>query len=762
MMGSRRVCSRLWLAGLLWPISLYAPSAARASAPRTDAPQPQAISSNTQPLPSNARPLLQLAQFLPFERNKVQDLDPHQVFVEGYQDYNRGDWIGTIERMHLTAIRVPELADYALYYQASAERRNGNPSAAAADFSRLAAAYPSSVWANDARLSYAQIELTAGRPDLALNAAQEVRDRNPDPSDDSQARIMIAQALQAQGDARGSYDAAQELRRLYPQGANDAAARALAYQILATNPAIVDTESLSYLRNEAALLLREGQPSLALEHIEEALAGGPPFSIRAELLWLEARASHGNPASERAALNQYLALAPQGPHAANALSVMAHSWWRSGETDQARIFFWRLARQFPSSNLAPEAMFDIGRTYEDDGDYASARSAYHQMVARYPRSDYGADGRFRAAFMLYMTKQYGQAASEFAAGESQYAEPSQHDMFAYWHARSLEQDGDIAQAQADFTQLAQSTASNYYPALAAMRIQPVSVSLAAANAPDPITYDAPAVNDPAAQFHLTRIVTLRALGLRELEAPELRAMADYAAANPSLRQFMLAEYGAAGAWYEGIVAATKLSTRGEIDEAMAERMRYPRAYWDLIASSAERTSLDPFLVLSLTRQESLFNPKARSGSDARGLMQLLPSTAERWAPEAGLEPADLDLYQPDTNVAVGTAYLKNLFAMFSGNAFKAVAAYNGGEHAVAGWAAKYPGDDDQWVENIGYRETRDYVKKVVGGLREYRLLYPSAAPPFSSPARASAPLPLMGSAPPASGLSTLPPAPPLP
>jgi soluble lytic murein transglycosylase len=117
-------------------------------------------------------------------------------------------------------------------------------------------------------------------------------------------------------------------------------------------------------------------------------------------------------------------------------------------------------------------------------------------------------------------------------------------------------------------------------------------------------------------------------------------------------------------------------------------------------------------------------------------MQLLPSTAERWAPDAGLDPADLDLYQPSTNVTVGTTYLKNLFTMFNGNAFKAVAAYNGGEHAVAGWSAKYPGDDDQWVENIGYRETRDYVKKVVGGLREYRLLYPAgsaALPPAAAP-----------------------------
>jgi soluble lytic murein transglycosylase len=78
------------------------------------------------------------------------------------------------------------------------------------------------------------------------------------------------------------------------------------------------------------------------------------------------------------------------------------------------------------------------------------------------------------------------------------------------------------------------------------------------------------------------------------------------------------------------------------------------------------------------------------------------------------------------SVQIGTTYLRQLFAMFNGDAFKAVAAYNGGEHAVAGWAAKYPGDDDQFVENIGFHETRDYVKKVIGGLREYRLLYQHA------------------------------------
>ena len=144
----------------------------------------------------------------------------------------------------------------------------------------------------------------------------------------------------------------------------------------------------------------------------------------------------------------------------------------------------------------------------------------------------------------------------------------------------------------------------------------------------------------------------------------------------------------------------------------------------MIAQAASGDALDPYLVLALVRQESLFNPQARSVSDARGLMQLMPATADRIGPSAGVEQASLNLFDPSLSVRVGTAYLKNLFDMFGGDPFKAVAAYNAGEHAVQRWNAKYPGDDDQWVENIGFRETRDYVKRVMGGLREYRMLYP--------------------------------------
>jgi soluble lytic murein transglycosylase len=172
-----------------------------------------------------------------------------------------------------------------------------------------------------------------------------------------------------------------------------------------------------------------------------------------------------------------------------------------------------------------------------------------------------------------------------------------------------------------------------------------------------------------------------------------------------------------------LVAATRFQNEGHLSAADSERLRDPLAYPDLIVPTARQAAVDPYLVMSLTRQESLFDPNARSVSDARGLMQLLPTTAARTASSSGIKDEALNLYDPAVNVRLGVAYLGKLLAMYGGNRFKAVAAYNAGEHAVDRWSAQFTGPDDVWVENIDFFETRNYVKKVIGGFREYEILY---------------------------------------
>ena len=656
-----------------------------------------------------------------------------QAFADGYRAYRSRDAAGAIPKLTYAANNFPALADYALFYLGSAQRDQGNFAGAVTTFERLRNIYPQSVMTPPGELELARALLKLGRASEAAAVAAHLATQSSGTALEQNARLSEAMAMAAMGRQSDAYAQAMDLRNLYPHSGADTDARTLAYLMLAANPALAPTATLDYRKSEAELLLREGQPVLAMAQIERALSSIPSTPIRAELLWLEAQASHSDPSREKSALLKYLAIAPAGPSAASVLNALALLYWREDDSDRARDAFQRIVAEFPGSAHAPGAMLRLGRIDEELRDYDAARAQYARLYAKYPSSESAEDARFRAPWTYFMTARYASAARMFSAMRPHAHSASDRDMFDYWRARALEKSGDPAGARAIYSRLATSIDSNYYPALASRRVATAAPELPAASASDPSFAGVPSSNSAIVRFHLSRIDALRAVGIKELEAGEFRALEGESAGDPNLRAFVLAGLISADAWYDAIGAAVRMEKRGDLGPVEAERIRYPRAYWNLFSSAAHTRSLDPWLVLALARQESLFNPRAKSGSDAQGLMQLLPSTARRVARQSGMESSGgLDLYDPEVNVSLGTSYLENLFAMFGGDEFKAVAAYNGGEHAVRNWTSKFPGPDDEWVENIGYRETRDYVKKVIGGRREYLLLYQRQAPTAST------------------------------
>jgi len=648
--------------------------------------------------------------------------DAKQAFVEGYNAYTGRDYARAITNLTFAASNYPGLADYALFYLAEAQSQQGDLAGASATFGRLRAEYPQSVLIGRGELALSQIFLKLGRLADALSVATSLVATTRDLSLEQNGRLAEAQALEAMGRNKDAYDQAMAIRETFPRGEADAKARGLAYSILAANPAVSTEPAFTYHKNEAALLLREGLSTLVVAQARKALAVASSSNERAEVLWIEAQALKSDSQLQKEALLEYLSIAPHGPAASAVLYDLALVYWKEEDSDRARTTFGKVAAEFPSSNHAPGAMLRIGRIYEELRIYDAARAEYGRLVERYPGTEAAEDARFRIPWSLYMAHQYSRAAASFEAMRKRAESAAEREMFEYWRARALEKTGNSATARDIYLRLASSIESNYYPALAAMRVPGIHVTLPAASAPALSIYPTPESSSPSVRFHLGRILALRGLGISVLEAGEYRALEDAAAADHSLRHFILAGLQAADAWYDAIVAATRMSKNGHLNAEIAERIRYPRAYWELFSGASAHQLLDPWLVLALARQESLFNPRATSVSDARGLMQLLPSTADRIARQVG-EESSPDLFDPKTNVRLGTAYLKNLFDMFGGDKFKAVAAYNGGEHAVEGWSRKFPGEDDEWVENIGYRETRDYVKKVIGGRREYLLLY---------------------------------------
>ncbi len=157
---------------------------------------------------------------------------------------------------------------------------------------------------------------------------------------------------------------------------------------------------------------------------------------------------------------------------------------------------------------------------------------------------------------------------------------------------------------------------------------------------------------------------------------------------------------------------------------------YPRYFYDWIAADAATNHADPRLLLAIMREESRFNPRAKSAAAARGLMQLLLTTARQVGEGLGLvEVAPEDLYDPRLVIRLGAKYLGDLLARFDGDPYAAAAAYNAGPTQARLWLrlAPAPGHD-YFLSSVSFIETRAYVRKVLNSVERYGEIYQGAPP----------------------------------
>ncbi|MFL6593397.1 MAG: transglycosylase SLT domain-containing protein, partial [Luteimonas sp.] len=151
------------------------------------------------------------------------------------------------------------------------------------------------------------------------------------------------------------------------------------------------------------------------------------------------------------------------------------------------------------------------------------------------------------------------------------------------------------------------------------------------------------------------------------------------------------------------------------DELRLYTLRFPLHHDATIRREAAKNHLDPAWMAAEIRAESVFNPVARSPANALGLMQLLPGTAMTVARANGIPWNGADsLYDPDTNIAIGTAYMRQVLDTYAGQPYFAIAGYNAGPAPMLRWQSQRPGmDPDFWIETISYKETREYVARVL-------------------------------------------------
>ena len=383
--------------------------------------------------------------------------------------------------------------------------------------------------------------------------------------------------------------------------------------------------------------------------------------------------------------------------------------------------------RFPTSQYAPRTLRMAGdRLVESD--YSAARKIYTRLVSDYPTHWGNADILFKLGSGARDEGESTEAIRWYLQlGQGVY-HPHEKAQGWFWAARVAEASGDSASASTYLTRAGERYPDTYYGALSLIELgrelpEPIHVS--------EINDDRELVVPEWADPSLSTAITLLRVGLSKEGETQLQH---------ALRRRSLSRDQLFGIWklsVEGLAysAAVQISERllrtgtWDDDDPRFRELSFPLYYTDLIVREAYDRDLDPYLILALIKQESAFVPDARSYVGARGLMQLMPATADDWARRLRMAPVeDEDLYEPDMNLRLGIPYLARLVDQFDGSIEKALAAYNGGATNVRRWERGLTdGRPETFIESIGFSETRTFVRTILNNYYRYRYLWSQMA-----------------------------------
>jgi len=280
------------------------------------------------------------------------------------------------------------------------------------------------------------------------------------------------------------------------------------------------------------------------------------------------------------------------------------------------------------------------------------------------------------------------------------------DKWQYWQARALLNNGDAEKANSIFQQLAKNR--SFYGFLAADRLQQ-TINLA----DHPVNVSTEEISNLQQQDRFQVVAELLAINRK----PEAQKQWWFAVTGMDKHNLTIAAK-LAQQWQLPAIAIFSIAKANDWDDI---DLRFPLYYAERIQNSAAEQQLDPALIFGLIRQESAFDELADSSAGAKGLMQVMPKTAEQIAQDLQ-QPwsGETSLFNPDLNIKYGSYYYKKLLNQFNGYPLLATAAYNAGANRVKRWLPErntLPGDI--WMETIPYKETRGYVASVL----QYALIY---------------------------------------
>jgi soluble lytic murein transglycosylase len=647
--------------------------------------------------------------------------------VVGYAHELDHDYAKAIDPLNRAKPQAGDLGDYVSYYLGTAYFQAGRTAEAVSTLGEFDQAYPESLLRRDAHALYAGALLAEGRPRDVITLLEN--DRQPPRSD---MELTLGRAYAAAGQPA---KAAEILRNIYvtmPLSTEAGQADAELKNLVGTTT--LPPLGVNARRTRADLLAKGKRFSDAADEYRALLnVVSPNDRPDLELALAVALRRSGQNKEAKKLLEALSSPTPE---------INAQRLFNLGEvaraTDDDEGFLRNLAdlrQAAPTSVWLQQELLAAGNFYLLKPDYDKAIDAYRELQQRFPNAGRASYAHWKVAWLSLRQGRNDDAKTGFEQQIGLYPSSAEVPAALYWRGRLAEEDNDSAMARAYYQTLSERFRNFYYGELARRRLREIK------SEDDPPHYAlldrVPAISEGA---HVT---------LSEPPTDNLRYQKAQLLENGALVDFAVREVQAAGTedsgnWvaaetarlyqdagrYDGAIQVFKRAVPNYFAVDLPALPRsywealFPKPYWTDLKKFSSQNALDPYLVASLIRQESEFNPAAVSRANAVGLMQLLPKVGSAVAREEKLKHfSSSQLFTPEVNLQLGTRYFREMVDKFGAFEY-ALAAYNAGSNRVDDWQGqgKYR-DPQEFVESIPFTETREYVQAILRNANVYRQLY---------------------------------------
>ena len=622
------------------------------------------------------------------------------------------------------------LGDYAGYYAALAQLRLGRFTEARALLQQLLARRPVGYIAEAATLASAETAEALHDYDEALEIYERLAATKTTAPEDLLMRLGTA--ARSAGDNRKAAEAFGHVLYDFPLSGAAAQAQTLYAALPNVQPLTVGSQRyrLELGRGERLFGARRYADARKIYETLRPLAAGDDREV-VELRLAECDYYQKRIRPARDAIKPYTT---RGSRKGEALFFYALASADLGDAAEFEQAVRQIVADHPTESWAEEALNNKATRHivADEDDEADA--VFRELYDKYPRGSYAERAAWKAGWRAYRQERPADTVRFFERAAADFPRSDYRPAWLYWAGRAHDRLKEPALADERYMLAAADYMNSYYGRLAVKRLDGRMPPPRVLGEPTSVLPQPP--NEPAVRALLA--VERYDEALHELRYAQ-RAWGD----SPAVLATIAYVYRRKGQAETNTTEQFNL-LRGSITlmrRAYPQFMAaggqdlprdilvhiYPIAYWDLIRKYSAQNNLDPYLMAALTAQESTFVPGIRSHANAYGLLQLWPPTARQMARKMKIPYSPRLLTNPEANVRIGTAHFADLVKELGG-VHLALAAYNAGESAVRRWLNERPGltDREEFIDDIPYPETQNYVKRILGTAEDYRRLYGSS------------------------------------